>query len=207
MVLCLCMHLTEVFAKPDVLHKVINNILTIVAVFLALYIILLPLLPQLAWWVTEQSPISTWTSDKEAVATKADEEIKDNRLFIPALSMSQKIHEGGAESFSKGVVRRGNTSTPDKGSNTVLVGHRFTYGGKGVFYHLDKVKKGDRITLHWEGKAYKYQVSDTLVVKATAVEIENASEQDMLTIYTCTPLWSAKDRLVIKALPVVETPG
>ncbi|MDQ3064682.1 MAG: sortase [bacterium] len=181
-----------------------NNVLTVIVALLALYIILLPLIPQLAWWVTEQSPISTWTSDKQEVAAKATEQINDNRLFIPSLSMSQEIFEGGAESLHKGVVRRGNTSTPDKGSNTVLVGHRFTYDGNGVFYHLDKVKVGDPVTVHWQGKSYKYEVSEIEVVKATAIEIENPTDNDLLTIYTCTPLWSAKDRLVIKANPIEE---
>ncbi|MDQ3123410.1 MAG: sortase [bacterium] len=190
--------------KPYFNHRRFNNVLTVVAVVIALYIILLPLLPQLAWWVKEQSPIKTWTSNQQEVAAEAEEPIKDNRLLIPSLSLNKEIHEGGAESLNKGVVRRGQTSTPDKGSNTVLVGHRFTYDGKGVFYHLDKVKKGDEITVHWNKKAYKYRVTEIVVVKADAIEIEAPTKDDLLTIYTCTPLWSAKDRLVIKALPEAQ---
>ena len=176
--------------------RYINNWLTMTVIILALYIMLMPLLPQAEWWVKEESPLQTWTSER---VDAAEPIIKDNRLFIPSLGMSQQIHDGGIEQLRKGVWRRPNTSTPNQNSNTVLVGHRFTYDGDGVFYHLDKVKTSDKITVHWSGKAYNYVVDDILVVKASAVEIESPTDDATLTIYTCTPLWSAKDRLVIRA--------
>ena len=41
------------------------------------------------------------------------------------------------------------------------------------------------------------------VVEKTAVEIESPTEDDILTLYTCTPLWSSSKRLVVQAVPVI----
>lgn len=86
----------------------------------------------------------------------------------------------------------------------MLVGHRFTYDGNGVFYHLDKLKVGDQLAVFWEGKKYQYTVTETKVVPATATEVEDQTQDPQLTLYTCTPLWSAKDRLVVIAKPLTE---
>jgi sortase A len=54
--------------------------------------------------------------------------------------------------------------------------------------------------LHWEGKPYRYMVKNILVVSPSQINIEEPTGENILTLYTCTPLWSAKDRLVIQAV-------
>jgi sortase A len=153
------------------------------------------------WWVGKNTPIKTYADSSEDIQRVADSPpTNENRLFVPSLGMDEVIHEGGLEELKFGVLRRSRTSTPDKGSNTVMVGHRFTYGSRGVFYHLDKVKTGDSILLHWEGKPYRYMVKNILVVSPSQINIEEPTGENILTLYTCTPLWSAKDRLVIQAV-------
>jgi sortase A len=128
--------------------------------------------------------------------------VQGDQLIIPALNMREDIHEGDIRALRLGVWRLPHTSTPDAGGNTVLVGHRFTYRGEAVFYHLDKVHEGDPLTLHWHGKIYTYKVAAIKTVPPTEVSIEANTDQPLLTIYTCTPLWTAKNRLVIQARPV-----
>lgn len=176
-----------------------NDALTAVIVGLALYIIAAPFLPQLSFWVQEESPVKAFTSKSEDVQSEAQAQATSNRLFIPRLGLSEIIQEGGVEKLKNGVVRRSHTSTPKNGSNTVLVGHRFMYDVRGVFYHLDKVEKGSEIIVHWDGKSYSYKVNDVFVVAADQVSIEAETNESVLTIYTCTPLWTAKDRLVVRA--------
>src|SRR5699024_902953 len=91
------------------------------------------------------------------------------------------------------------SSTPDKGGNTVLVGHRFSYKDAAVLYHLDKAKQDDPIVVAWDGKIYTYKVSESKIVKPTDIYVEAPSEDDRLTIYTCHPIWSVKERLVVVA--------
>ena len=56
--------------------------------------------------------------------------------------------------LNHGILRWPASSTPDKGGNTVLIGHRFTYSHpQGVFYYLDKVKVGDKLSVAWGNKS------------------------------------------------------
>jgi LPXTG-site transpeptidase (sortase) family protein len=42
---------------------------------------------------------------------------------------------------------------------------------------------------------------ESKIVDPSAVEIEAPTTQKQLTLYTCTPIWTAKERLVIIAKP------
>ncbi len=191
---------------PKISLRFFNNFLTIVVAILALYIITAPYLPQFTWWLEHDSPVKTIIAapggTPAATLPQIQQPVDGDRLFISRLQMEETVYGGGIGSLSKGVWRLPHTSSPDKGGNTVLVGHRFTYSGQAVFYHLDKVQKDDSITLHWQGKAYEYKVTEIKVVPASELSVENNTEEPQLTIYTCTPLWSVKNRLVIVAKPL-----
>lgn len=182
-----------------------NDLLSVIAIFLAIYIIASPYLPAISWWAKHEAPVISRAPEVKIDIPK-DEVLPDNTLVIPSLGMQELLHSGVSEAeLNKGVWIRPQGSTPEQLSNTVLSGHRFTYSGQAVFYHLDKVKIGDKIQLHWDGTLYKYKVSEIKVVPPTAIEIEAPTETPQLTIYTCTPLWSAKDRLVLIAEPTEES--
>lgn len=121
-----------------------------------------------------------------------------NHLVIPRLQLDQKILEGESENIvHSGVWRRPGFATPGQNNNTVLVGHRFTYTGPSVFYHLDKVKAGDDILAIYSGKVYVYKVDGVRTVEPNDQTVETPSSSEKLTIYTCTPLGSVRYRLVI----------
>ena len=81
----------------------------------------------------------------------------------------------------------------------MLVGHRFTYDGAAVFYSLDKLKAGDDAYLVHNQKIYRFVVTSSAIVPPTATEVEAPSNEAKLTLYTCTPLVTAKNRLVYTA--------
>lgn len=169
------------------------------------YIIVSPLLPQIDLWRRKQQtqavaglPYQTKTDQGKNDDRK--EIPADNRLVIPKLALDQHIYQGSSPKLlNKGVWARPNTSVPPEGGNTVLTGHRFTYDGPATFYSLDKMAKGDKIVIYWQGKEFDYTVTETKVVGPEAIEIEKATKGEQLTLYTCTPLWSAKNRLVVVA--------
>jgi len=196
--------------QPSVLLRRCNTILSIVVLLLGLYIVCLPLLPNIAFWAkkaTHSSPplvaqtINPQPNTPEIIPT-------ENTLVIPSLNMQEVVHEGQtAATLRYGVWRRPQTSDPSKDSNTVIVGHRFTYTDpQGVFYSLDKVEAGDPIFMYWQGKKYTYSVTRVFVVPPTATEIERPTDKPRLTLYTCTPLWSAHDRLVVQASLLEQKP-
>lgn len=179
-----------------------------------LYIISVPFIPQLLFQIDKasgrQAELESLIRNGQAnpatngspAATAPDATPRGNRVIIPAMTLDQPIVEGSNmyRALDQGIWRWPDGSTPDKGSNTVLVGHRFTYTQpKGVFYFLDKLKTGDSVGLVWNGKTYVYRVTGTKVVKPTQVSILDPTTKPTLTMYTCTPLWLPKDRLVITA--------
>ena len=183
--------------------KHINSLLLAIIIVINLYIIAAPFLPRLLFAVQNTEAVKVL--EQEALTAPADNyesaDAPANALIVPSMKLKEPIHEVASTRATRNDIwRRPNTSTPNKGGNTVLVGHRFTYANPtGVLYHLDKVTVGDTIALTWEGKRYIYKVASTQVVKATAIEVEANTETPQLTLYSCTPLWNPKDRLVITA--------
>ena len=190
---------TPIPKKPIIPLRNLNTGLSVVLFFLGLYILVWPLLPAISWWLRHNAPVIS--SPVNVSVSIGDLKIPaDNALFLPSLDLQENILEGeSVKTVNRGIWRRPHSSTPDKGSNTVLVGHRFTYSGHAVFYNLDKLRIGDPIIAYWQGKAYQYKVSSISVVPPETVSVEAGTAQPVLTLYTCTPLWSVKDRLVIQA--------
>lgn len=183
----------------------VNTVLLVAIIFVNGYVIALPFIPSIIFWAQKQdghrqqqleARIHTQPGDG-ANSPKSHGE----QLTIPSMGLDEAVHEGPtAKTLRQGLWHRPKTSTPDKGSNTVIVGHRLTYTDpQGTLYHLDKVKIGDSVGLTWNGKQYIYKVSKTKVVKATEISVEAPSDRPQLTVYTCTPLWLPEDRLVVIA--------
>lgn len=180
----------------------VNTFLLLAILLLNGYVIVLPFLPALRYARDTHSPKAVAITKRvaqnpsnPAIATDAQQ------LLIPSMVFDEPIHDGKtAKTLNKGLWRLPHSSTPDKGSNTVIVGHRFTYSNpRGTLYHLDKVHVGDAIAILWHGKKYTYNVSQVKQVSASAVEVEAPTSEPTLTIYTCTPLFNPKDRLVVIA--------
>lgn len=188
-----------------------NNILSVFVILLGFYIASAPFLPGVELWIKKRTdkthgiPYSGSLSVDDNTVTRPDPP-KDNRIVIPSINLNEPIKEGNGI----WVIGEGGTwhlpksvDPPDQG-NSVIIGHRF-YGSKGsTFYNLDKVKLDEKLAVYWQGKEYIYQVNSIKTVPPTAVEVENQTPDRRLTLYTCTPLWTAKNRLVITALPVEE---
>ena len=193
--------------RPSFGLRTFNNLLTLVVVGLGLYITAFPFLPHLDLWREQLSDNTNGVrySGLLAEQSNVDDEVlaeapTDNRLVLPSITLDEPIVVGDdPDNVHRGVWHRPRTSTPDKGGNTVLVAHRFSYNSPATFYHLDKMDDGDQFAVWWEGKEYVYEVFTTVVVGATAIEIEANTEEPIMTLYTCTPVWTAENRLVVKA--------
>ena len=125
-----------------------------------------------------------------------------NRLSIPNLKINMPLFK----STSAGVLAKGgwifpNTSTPDLGGNTVIFGHRFRYLPpiSNTFFHLDEIKTGDEFTIAWNGIIYRYKVSEIKIIEPTDFSVLSPSDKPIVTLITCAPLFSTKQRLVVIA--------
>lgn len=188
-------------------HKRFNDGLSVLVIGLGLYIIIMPWLPNITlWWGQLFDDSNGYVYRGELASGQVEDSNlqaapEDNTLVIPAINLDEEILEGADLSVLNdgGVWRRPATSTPDKGGNTVIIGHRFSYSDPSTFYHLNKLNNGDRFAVWWQQEEYVYEVFEKKVVPATALEIEQNTEESIITLYTCTPLWTARDRLVVVA--------
>ena len=185
----------------------INNLLLTLIIAVNAYLILAPVLPAIFFHVGKhtgeqqrlQKMIKAPTGTRSSPASS-----QPNQVIIPSMLLDQPILEGPESQqykiLDKGIWRFQWSSTPDKGGNTVLIGHRFTYTNpRGVFYFLNKVSLGDDIGVVWNNRHYVYQVVTINEVPPNDTAIEKATPNPELTLFTCTPLWLPKDRLVVVA--------
>lgn len=178
------------------------------------YVIIAPFYPSINYWyqnhfsdtrtqLTQQISSFGKAQNNVGIATKASA-MQGNWLIIPSMLLKQPIYEGTVSQtytvLDKGIWHWPNGSTPDQGGNTILIGHRFTYTNpRGVFYELNQLKLGDQIGVWWAGKQYTYMVSSISVVSPSDTAILSQTKQPELTLYTCTPLWNPKERLIVVA--------
>lgn len=155
--------------------------------------------------VSETTPTQTAPADtpKNTPCTATSQ----NCLVIPRMNLDTPIVEGPEQSsyalLNKGAWRLPFSTTPDKGGNTVIAGHRFSYTGpRGIFYFLGKLQPGDEIALRWNGTLHTYKVENSRTVDATEVSVQQPTDDTRLTLYTCTPLINPVNRLVVVAKPV-----
>ena len=200
--------------KKKNLAKVLALALELFAVGLIIYLIALPFYPKIVYKLEYSEPASRSEAQsvektKQKVAEfknsfpKAEYAVSPNRLIIPKIGVNAPIVESQSADYglSKGSWRVPESSTPDKGGNTVITGHRFKYlpPNNLTFYLLDKLKKGDIISIIWKKQDYFYRVKETKVVPNTELSIMDQTKEPILTLFTCDPIYSTKNRLVVIA--------
>jgi sortase A len=95
-------------------------------------------------------------------------------------------------------------SRPGEGGNTIISGHRFKYlpPNNLTFYLFHKLKKDDLVYMLWKGDKIFYKIKEIKVVEDTDLSILDQTDDEILTMFTCTPIYSTEKRLVIIAEPV-----
>ena len=87
------------------------------------------------------------------------------------------------------------TSLPGSGGNFAIAGHRTTYGAP--FGNLDRVQVGETIIFQTNTNQYKYEVIEVKIVSPEDNYILENYGDDRITLTTCHPKFSAKQRLVV----------
>ena len=128
------------------------------------------------------------------------------KISIPAAGLQPTVVvEGtGSSALRAGAGHYPNTPLPGEEGNVAIAGHRTTYGKP--FANLDHLKPGDEIFLETPVGKYTYKVSrDPFVVKPTDFSVIAQTPGKTLTLTTCHPKGSARERLIVKAELVSET--
>lgn len=121
------------------------------------------------------------------------------KLSIPTAGVINDIVVEGADEqrLQEGPGHYPNTSLPGQSGNVAIAGHRTTW--LRPFYDLNAVKPGDQITLSIGNTTWVYSVSWIKVVLPTDTSVLAPTSNWSLTLTTCTPLYSAAQRLIVRA--------
>ena len=120
------------------------------------------------------------------------------RLQIPALRVNETIYEGVTDAqFDIGVGQLKGVPPLGTKGNIVIGGHRTS--AKRPFVNIDRLKNGDEIIVHRNGKKFRYVVSKTFVVTKHAMWILRPTTNSTLTLFSCHPKGKTSHRYVIRA--------
>lgn len=128
------------------------------------------------------------------------------RLEIPRMGLNRIVVEGAtADALTKGPGHFPETPLPGQLGNAAIAGHRTTH--LHPFFDIDKLQPGDQIFVTTFNGRYVYQVTGTEVVDPDAyadviptTDVTKAT----LTLVSCTPRYSATNRIVVRADLVPE---
>jgi sortase A len=89
------------------------------------------------------------------------------------------------------------TPLPGQPGNTVISGHRTTYGAP--FHEFDTLEPGDAIELESAIGTNIYEVRESLIVNPRDLWVTSPRPGSWLTLTTCNPKFSSRQRLVVFA--------
>jgi sortase A len=145
------------------------------------------------------------------------------RIVIPAIELDAPVVVSHLETITVDGGEQSTWSVPaeravgfhqgsallGKVGNTVLNGHNTTNGE--VFRDLHLAQPGDQILVYSDSQSFSYQVAETLILpeagQPLSVRIANAryaqpTEDERLTLITCHPYGSVRNRLIVIATPL-----
>jgi len=128
-----------------------------------------------------------------------DEGAEFGVMRIPRIGLEVVLFAGVTpETLKKGPGNMRGTVLPGQPGNAVISGHRTTYGRP--FFDLDQLMPGDRIEIETAIGTHVYELREEwFVVAPTDVWVADPREGAWLTLTTCHPKFSARQRLIVTA--------
>jgi sortase A len=124
-------------------------------------------------------------------------------ITIPTIDLSMVVVEGtGDAQLQMGPGHYTNTPLPGEAGNSAIAGHRTTY--LHPFYSLNDLVPGDGITVETVQGIFLYHVTQSLTVSPSDVSVIDQTTSPTLTLTTCTPPFTASQRLVVHAALVAS---
>ncbi|MFF5264809.1 class E sortase [Actinomadura viridis] len=136
------------------------------------------------------------------------------RISIPRLNLHRPVHEGVSQRvLARGLGHYPRTAAPGRVGNSVILGHRTTH--LAPFHDLGLMRRGDRIALRSGGRTYVYRVYAKRIIAGTNTRVlapvpfhwSRTPRRSVLTLITCHPKGSDRQRLVVLARKVAGKAG
>ncbi len=131
-------------------------------------------------------------------------EIVHGTLSIPAIGLSQPLHEGVTlTAINRGPSHWPGTAMPGELGNVVVAGHRTTYTRP--FWDLQALEPGDELVFDMvDGRRHTYVLDELEIVSPDGVHIIEQTPARTATLFACHPRGSARQRIVAHFTHVSE---
>jgi sortase A len=128
------------------------------------------------------------------------------RIQIPKIGLDSVVVEGISLSALKaGAGHYPQTPLPGEVGNVGIAGHRTTYGRP--FNRMDELRTGDTIILTTPVGRFTYSVArDPFIVAPTDLSVLDKTSDGELTLTSCHPKGSARQRIIVRAKLVRSEP-
>jgi len=126
------------------------------------------------------------------------QEESPSRIIIPSLAIdlavkSAKIVNGYWEVFPDSAAWGEGSGLPGQSGNQVI----FAHAREGLFLPLRQVSLGMKVYVFTKGSWYQYEVKEIKEVTPSQIEVIAPTEDETLTLYTCTGFSDSKRLIVI----------
>jgi sortase A len=120
------------------------------------------------------------------------------RLEIDRIGLNEIVVAGvSVDDLKKGPGHYPQTPLPGEPGNAAVAGHRTTYGAP--FLDIDDLQPGDEIVTTTYAGRFVYRVTGTQIVSPSDVSVLAGTDDDRLTLTSCDPKYSAKNRIIVTA--------
>ena len=128
-------------------------------------------------------------------------------INIPKIEVNLPIKSGTTENVLLSAIgHMESTSMPGETGNAALAGHR-SHSFSKFFNRLDEVEINDPIFIKTIDSELEYQVYEKKVVKPTDMSVlKSSGDESIITLITCHPLYSNKQRLIVHAKLIKSEP-
>jgi sortase A len=153
--------------------------------------------------VAASTPVATVpTTTTLPLSAAPPEKVKEGdplaRIEIPKIGVDKIVVAGVALSdLRKGPGHYPNTALPGQIGNAAIAGHRTTYGAP--FFRVDELTAGDEIIVTTVQGTFRYLVTETKIVKPTDFTVLDPTPDATLTLTSCNPRYSSRQRIVVRA--------
>ena len=124
-------------------------------------------------------------------------------IRIPDIGLEKAVVEGvGVSDLKKGPGHYPKTPMPGQPGNAAIAGHRTTYGAP--FNRIDELEPGDPILVTTRQGRFRYETTETQIVTPDDVFVLDPTPDNRLTLTSCHPKYSARQRIIVTARLVGE---
>jgi sortase A len=123
------------------------------------------------------------------------------RLRIPRIGLDAVVVRGTRpDDLKRAPGLLDAAALPGEAGTAAIAGHRTTYGAP--FRHLDRLRRGDRLTVAMPYGTFRYAVEGTRIVEPGDLSVLRTDGQRRLVLTACHPLFSAARRIVVYAAEI-----